>query len=406
MPSSIYDLATSYDVNSPALQLRALPARTEAEPQVGGLEAMLGRYAPQGDEYAGELRTARENLSRETQAFEALLKSAAERAPGGDGPSQAEMYFRLAAAFGSPTRTGHFTESLGAAGAAAADILKERREADRAARTQSRQLGLEAQKARMTGAREDVTTLRQLAAEGMKDKRQIAAELIRDYVKSGQPQSAAGRQAADEGLKPGTPEFQRRVEQIAEAGIEAQMARVNATLAGMSVTQANLALAQQRFGFQKEQAGKLTPGEMTLKTSTEDSLAQVSQAMADLKRAYALNPNTFDASAVDRAQYEVLSRAGSKDPKVVATGELTNLLQKAALGQLKTTFPGQISNEERKALMDVQGLGSRSIKEREVIMRNAYKALQSVQSRTQMRLNDINAGRYRDTTPAAGLGED
>jgi len=346
--------------------------------------------------YRAELEAARKTSTAETEAFQKMLQSAMEGQTE-SGPSKAEMYFRLAAAFGTPGKTGSFFENLGTAGNVMAQYQKEEREAKKAGAASKLQLGLEAQKMRMAGAKEDLTTLRQLAGEEMKDQRAIATELIKDYVKSGQPQSSAGKQALDEGLKPGTPEYQKRVGQIAELNVERQMGLINAQLANMGVQQATAALQQQKFGFQKEQAGKLTAPEMKLKTETEDLLAQTSQGYQNIKRALELNPNTFDTSLVDTAQRKALEAVGSKDPKVANTRELENLLEKAALSQLKATFPGAISNDERQALLATQGMAAKSIEERGRIMRNAADAMKAIYARNKKRLNDINQGAYRAT---------
>jgi dGTP triphosphohydrolase len=216
-------------------------------------------------------------------------------------------------------------------------------------------------------------------------------------VKSGQPQSSAGKQALDEGLRPGTPEYQKRVSQIAELNVERQMGLINSQLANMGLQQANAALQQQKFGFQQEQAAKLTAPEMKLKTETEDLLAQTAQGYQNIKRALELNPKTFDTSLVDTAQRKALEAVGSKDPKVANTRELENLLEKAALSQLKATFPGAISNDERQALLATQGMAAKSIEERGRIMRNAADAMKAIYARNKKRLNDINQGAYRAT---------
>ena len=389
----------------PSEPAQAAPAPAE-QPRVAGgnseLIAMMERYLPRNDNaYGTELKSAREAASREAEAFNAMIQRAIEQ-PSDTGPNKAEVYFRLASAFGAPTRTGNFMESAGRAGEVMGEYAKGQREAQAAERSRKTQLGLEAQKLKMGAAREDLTTLRQLAGEEMKDKRAIATELLKDYVKSGAPSSSAGKQAQDEGLKPGTPEFQKRVAQISDLNVEKQMAQVNSTLANMSVAQANLALQQGKFGFQQEQAKKLSPQEVKLKTETEDVVAQTDEALANLKKAYALNPNTFDASLVDIAQRKALEAAGSKDPKVQNTREMENLLEKAALSSLKSTFPGAISNDERKALQDVQGLGAKSKEERAKIMKNGYTALKAVSERARKRLNEINSGVYRN---ASGIEE-
>lgn len=418
MPS-IYDLASNYDIGGePSIRLPVAEAPIAATPvapaqvapqpvipaQDGGnqqLLSLLGRYFPQGDEYGPELKAARATMTRESEAFNKLLQDAIKQ-PQESGPSKAEMYFRLAAAFGAPTKTGNFMESLGKAGEAAATMNKEQREAALTERNRQLQLGLEAQKMRMTGAKEDVATLRQLAAEGMKDKRTIATELIKDYVKSGQPQSSAGKQAQDEGLQPGTPEFQKRVGQIADANVEKQMAQVNATLANMSVAQANLALNQQKFQNVQAQQAKLTAPEVKLKTETEDSLNSIKGSMGILKRAFDLNKNSMSGSLVDKAARIALESAGSKDPVLLNTQELENLLTDQMISSASEKLKGVLSDSDIKLLSLVSGAKAKNQEERRRIMLNAYGALQRGFEKQQKRINEINQGLYRETTPAPG----
>ena len=203
-------------------------------------------------------------------------------------------------------------------------------------------------------------------------------------------------------MKPGTPAFQKRVNEIAQTSVDAKLAQVTATLAGMSVQQANLALAQSKFQNQQTQQAKLSPAEMKLKTEVEDILTSTDQAMLDLKRAYQLNPNTFDTSLGDVAQRKVLEQAGVKDPKVIATREQTNLLSKSAVGKLKTAFGGNPTEGERKILLDLEGIDSKSKDERAIIMKNSYMALKARREREQKRLNEINQGLYRNTSAPTG----
>jgi hypothetical protein len=150
----------------------------------------------------------------------------------------------------------------------------------------------------------------------------------------------------------------------------------------------------------KADAAKLSPPELKLKSETEDLLASTDQALKNLKRAYALNPNTFDSSVIDVAQRKILEAAGSKDPKVIATRELENLLSKGAIEKLRASFGGSPTEGERKILLSLEGLESKSIEERKQIMINAYEALQTTQARHKARLKDITSGVYRTATPA------
>jgi hypothetical protein len=397
-------LMAKYDVAGAAPQ--GAPA---AAPAPMDMNALMARYLQPGQtSYGAELAAARRRADKETQAFQALLERA--MAQPAAAPDKAEMYFRLAAAFAEPGKTGSFAEGVGRAAGAMAEQRKAEREAARAARTQQQQLGLTAAQARMTAAKEDVGTLRQLAGEEMKDKRAIGAQLLKDWVSRNDPVSSAGKQAQDEGLAPGTPEFQKRVREISELAVEKANAQIQATLAGTNVAMGNLALAQTRLAAdisrREGESKKLSGPELKLKTETEDTLAAADSALGSLREAYKLNPNAFDTSVPDMAQRKVLEAAGSKDPKLLATRTMENLLGEQALAKLKTTFGSAPTEGERKILMDLQGIGAKSREERAAIMRNAYAALKTARDRQQRRLNEITQGLYRNMTPdsaAAGL---
>ena len=413
--ASIYDLAENYpginaESASPGMNLgmtappAPAPAAVAAPGSVAGMAAgnpqlmsMLERYFPAGNDYGAEMNAAREVNSREQEAFRNMLQNAM-KTPAESGPSKAEMYFRLAAAFGAPTKTGSFFESLGTAGGAAADMLKEKRASASEANAKNLSLTMEAQKLRMSGAKDNLTTLRTLAAEGMKDKRTIAAEMIKDYVNSGKPQSTAGKQALDEGLKPGTAEYQARVSQISELNTDKQMAAINATLAGMQSNQANAALAAQRFGFQQEQANLLTGPEVKLKTDTQTAIGGLEDSMSSLKRAYSLNPQTFGGTLLEIAQFKVLEQTNPKDPRVLATREQSNLLNKGAVDKLRSSFGGNPTEGERAALLALEGLDSKSQEERKLIMLSAYKVLSERKARQDKKLKEILSGAYSQTS--------
>ena len=371
----------------------AKPPMPFGDERMANIQALLSAYGPQGDTYGPELKLARERAKKESDAFSSMLEKAMA-SPENEKASKAEMYFRLAAAFGSPTKTGHFTENLGLVGKELGEYAKGKREASK----EKLALALKGQELRMGAAKEDLATLRSLSAEEMKDKRTIAQELIKDYIKSGEPQSAAGKQALDEGLKPGTPEYQKRVAAIGNMNVEGKMAQINATLANLSIAQANLALRQQN-------AAKLSGPELTLKRETEDTVATIKQSLGDLKQAYALNPNSLAGGWMDKGQQWLAEAAGSKDPTIVNTRILNNLLGAQGLAKLKTTFGGNPTEGERAILLELEGIGSKTKEERGAIIRRTYKVLQEKQAREQRRLDDINSGAYRMTTPIEGGSE-
>jgi hypothetical protein len=99
------------------------------------------------------------------------------------------MYFRLAAAFGAPTRTGKFAENLSLVGKEMSEYAKGRRteEADR------RALGLRAQELRMTGARQDLASLQTLAGQEAAERRAINSKVIEAYLRGNQPSARETR---------------------------------------------------------------------------------------------------------------------------------------------------------------------------------------------------------------------
>ena len=380
----------------------AAPMPVQAAPAVGGdrmanIQAMLAAYGPKDSAYAADLTAARASAKSESDAFTKMLTSAMS-SPEDAQSSKAEMYFRLASAFGAPTKTGHFAESLGAVGKELGEFAKNKRASAR----EKQLLGLEVQKLKMASTKEDLNTLRTLAGKEMDDKRAIASKLIDDYIKSGEPQSTAGKQALDEGFKTGTPAYQKRVAEIGNANIEGKFAQITASLGGLNVAQSKLALDEEKLKNQQKQQAKLSPTEIRMKSDTEESIAANKQSLADIKQAYALNPNSLAGGWRDRTQQFLSEAAGSEDPTIVNTRILNNLLGSQGLAKLKSTFGGAPTEGERAILMELEGINAKSKAERGAIIKRTYKVLQDRLAREQSRLNQINSGDYRTATPIEG----
>lgn len=365
--------------------------------RMGNIQALLDAYGPKDSAYAADLTAARKSAKDESDAFAKMLTKAMS-SPEDAQSSKAEMYFRLASAFGAPTKTGQFSENLSMVGKELGEYAKNKRTSAK----EKLALTLEAQKMKMTTAKEDLKSLQALTGEEMKDKRAIATELLKNYIKSGEPQSAAGKQALDEGLKPGTEAYQKRVAEIGNLNVEAKMAQITGTLQNLSLAQANFALNQDKFNQQKAQQAKLTGPELKLKTEAEDLIASSKQSLVDLKQAYALNPNSLAGGWLDKSQQFLSEAAGSKDPTIVNTRVLNNLLGAQGLAKLRATFGGNPTEGERAILLELEGIGSKTKEERGKIIKRAYRVLQDRLAREQARLDQINSGAYRTTTPLEG----
>jgi len=309
-----------------------------------------------------------------------------------NAPSKAEMYFRLAAAFAAPTKTGGVMENVALAAKELADFQKSTTDAKKAAAAAKLQLLLKTNEITWQVAKEELAALEKAESEENVNRRTFGTELIKEQQKNLEPKSELGRRAADEGFAPGTTAHKQRVSELSKAD-EAQKAQTLTTQAASEKRKA-------------EEATKLTQPETKLKLETEETVARIESAAQDLKKAFALNPNTFAGSWGEKAEMFVKEGLGIKDPIAINTREQRNLLSSQALAALKETFPGAISNDERKALLDLQGVDAKTLQEREVIIKRAYQSLQTSLARNKKRLESINKGEFRSTTKSEGAPSD
>jgi len=240
----------------------AIPmAPAQAPPQsnsMAQMQEMLKAYATPSNDYAQELEDARRKSNAETEAFMSMIQKS--RKPENDNLSQAELYFRLAAAAGAPTKTGGIAESLSNINREMSDYSKEqvgRRNSDL-------ELQMKAQQLKAANAKEDLNVLRGLAGESMKDRRALISEIIKAQIASGKPLSDAGRMASDLGLSPNTPgynDFMNKYIQyklVQPAIISAQNAATSGSQLG--VAQGNLNVAQDRYNLSEREYNDKSSG--------------------------------------------------------------------------------------------------------------------------------------------------
>lgn len=362
---------------------------------MGQLQMLMSQYGPKEPMYQGQLEEARKRSNAESQAFQDMLAKASNSQD--NNLSKAEMYFRLASAFGAPTKTGTFGETLSAVGGELAEYSKGRQ----ASQNQKLQLQLEGQKLKSGEAKEELQSLRTLSSEEMKDRRAVGQELIKQYVASGKPQSNAGKQAMDEGLKPNTPVYQARVRELADLDVQKQLATIQAAMGNLAIGQANLGIQGARLGLEADKASRLTGPELTMKSETEEAVAATDRMVKTLTQAYRLNKNTFGNSAPEILQRKALELSGSKNKKLLDTRVLENMISKQAVEGLKTSFGGNPTEGERKILLDLEGAAAKTVEERGEILKRAYSAAKARNERYNKKLKEISSGSYRMTEPGS-----
>jgi hypothetical protein len=280
-----------------------------------------------------------------------------------------------------------FTENLALAGREMGEVARGRR----AEETERRNLALRAQELRMTGAREDLATTRALAAQSEAERRAIARDIIKEEVASGRPQSDAGKIAQDRGLTPGTPQYNEFVDNYVRTKIENgdmyRQAMIEIQRVGLDLRAAESRRADER-------AEQLSEREVTLINDAMSNVSTARDNLASLRQALALNSNTAPSNLTQGTLNEVRRRLGSTSPIVVNTDELVNILSRLSINSLKETFPGAISNDERRALQEVQGINAQNLESRRRIIERAIASLETMIPRTEARIAEIRSGAF------------
>jgi hypothetical protein len=208
--------------------------------------------------------------------------------------------------------------------------------------------------------------------------------------------------AQDAGLRPGTTEYNEFVDRYIRTKIESgEMYRQ----AMLGIQEANLQLRQAADARKAEADKQLTPAELRLKQESEGSLSASRSALRDISEALRLNGNSFGMSGTDYLQYQALSRAGSTNPRVMNTRIIENLLSRSAIDALKEKFGTGITNEERRALTELEGALARTPQERAIILERSRRELERSIEREGRRLRDISSGVYRQQTPREGAAD-
>lgn len=381
---NVIDDATNIEVLAENVQPDARSNRYEE------LRSMLEEPTSSYDTQITDLTS---QLGDQQTSFMSMIENMANNQS--TGPSDSEKYFRLAAAFGAPTQSGHFMENLALAGKELGAVKKEQRESSQkgdALRLQGLQYGMDMLKDRL----ENVQTLSQYEKETFKDYQTMIFEAEEDYFKlqdereydlkvlkdereydATKPKSDAAKIASDMGLARGTEDYKIFIQEYYNKQNKIR----------------DLEIQQL-----ERQATTLSNPEITALEKNDLKLQAAEKAIIDLTRGLELNDQAYTGNFYDQKLKFVKGLINSDDPRYRATEELENLLAKAGLTQLKATFGGNISDGERQAILKIQGIESKGVKARKQILENALKAMRSVLQKAEAKRDDIRSGEYTRRT--------
>lgn len=390
-------------VPQPAPQMQAQPA-PQQDDRMAQLQSMMEKYATPQNDYAQELEDARRRSNAETEAFTDMIKNA-RKSPERDNMSQAERYFRLAAAFGQPTKTGSLGETLGNVGQAMAENSKSQQQAQ----DQDLELQMKAQQLKAAGAKEDLGTLRSLSSEDKKMQREMVSSMIKAEIESGKPQSELAKIAKDR-YGYGTPDYYSFLEKnvptwVASKMAQMQMGPINAQ-GQLVVAQGNYALNQERTTIaqdehtqktqdREEKKNLMTNQELKMKTDLQDQINTLENASDTLNRAYKLNRDSFGNTPMEQVKRKELElTVGDKDPKVKNTRELETFLGTTVL-DMAQELKGSISDSDTKMLQSMTGAKALGTEERADILHKNWSQIQKNLLLKKKQLNDVISKRAR-----------
>ena len=281
---------------------------------------------------------------------EASMKAVTDQmaAAGNTAPSQSEMWFRLASAFLSPTKTGKgaLGESVALASRELADYQKS-------------------------------ATSAASAKEALKLQTMLKTHEI------------TSKQAMD-GLK----SLERRDENDA-------VNRTRLEIAGMS--------ARDREAKQTREAAELTSQAVRTKSLLSRELRTLNEAMTEVKNAIFYSGATPEPGETDKTAYtnspgDILSfNAQSLLPKrgrnerFVATESMRQALSSQAL-QLASSMKGALSDKDLVFLKELAGLSFKDIDSRNISLAETVKKLQRIIDATQSEFDEVSSGAWQRKT--------
>jgi len=183
---------------------------------------------------------------------------------------------------------------------------------------------------------------------------------------SDKPQSTPGKIAKDEGLTPGTPEYQARVKALTGEG------------KGL-----NLGAQEQKELFE-----------------AEDVINSAKSVILNLTKAKELSPKAYSGFAAGERRTVARNIPGvGKSEGVTATTELESLVGQNALDQLKAIFGGAPSDAEQRILNKLQGSINMGDEERQKLYDQAIKAAARRLRANKTKMDNIRKGAYGKITP-------
>ena len=400
-------------------------SRGAANPYTGQLQTLLTKYL--------------QNSEKSATDKQALLDKARERIMARSaGPDSAEMAFRLAAAFGRPTKTGGFGETLGNVAEATAESLASQRKTKQELEDLTLKYDLAASDVKGEQYKTQVGALSTLARSIPKDRLteiEKMQEIIDDPRANQKAKDNAQARITYLTTRPSSAPKATEVEKLIDKINDPNTPASSKAILKQRLNKLNYiapeAKADRDADKPQSPAGRiakdegLTPGTpeyiarvkaltgegkgMNLSAQeqkelfeAEDIVNASKSVLLNLSKAKELNNKAYSGFGAGARRTIARNIPGvSESEGVTATTEIENLVLSNGLDQLKAIFGGAPTEGERKILLDIQGSISMSPGEREKIWDRAMQAAARRMKISQEKMEKIRKGAYGKITPEA-----
>jgi hypothetical protein len=375
-------------VEDPVKSLRGLSIGA-AGPSTDRTSELLEMIRNPSARYGDDIAQGRSKIQEQELKIANTLASMQTNASA--GPSESEKWFRIAAAFGKPTPTGNFFEGLGNVNEALADVAKERR----VAKTAGDAIGLEAAQFSLgiidkrlqsdlslaADEREQLIQTQRLITEWQMDYDNRQAEREYDLAslsmtleeRAKRDVSEAGRIARDMGYELGSDDgnkFIRKYYADQEAVKILQLAAL------------------------RKNANTLSNTDVKIREETVKTLDSATLVISNLEEALTYNDDALTNSFFDTVRKATEGIISTDSTAYKATQNLEQILAKNAISSLKALFGGQLSDGERQASLDLEGLSSASKDVRRDIIQRALDTMRIVENKLNNKVRKISSGKY------------
>ena len=144
----------------------------------------------------------------------------------------------------------------------------------------------------------------------------------------------------------------------------------------------------------------LGPKEQDIKLKAQQTIDAATQTAEELQRAFKLNDQAY-SGGFPQFRLFMGRTIGSTDPTYLASQELDGLMNNLALSQLKTSFPGSVTEGEREFLVKLQGSVSLPRDVRFRYYANAIPRLKNIIERNNNIIKQVDTGTYFTRNPSA-----